>query len=252
MTNKYIRILPAVLFSALLIFAGAKAFFDEIALLKQELALWEEVNAEDFSDVIEQLDDITGAVFTDVGDNDWFSPYVSSLTEWGVVSGYKDSDGLSTGEFKPANYVTVAEALKMTIKAADVPEECDLAADSIAGRHWADGFVRCAAKNGSRLFGAQPEISLDRPASRSEVLVMIHDSFKDELAPVYSSFNDTQGHPFEADIASAQIFGIVSGDKSSAGVELGTFRPNDPINRAEAAKIVYQRMKEEAKRELSK
>ena len=81
---------------------------------------------------------------------------------------------------------------------------------------------------------------------------MIHDSFKDELAPVYSSFNDTQGHPFEADIASAQIFGIVSGDKSSAGVELGTFRPNDPINRAEAAKIVYQRMKEEAKRELSK
>jgi len=35
----------------------------------------------------------------------------------------------------------------------------------------------------------------------------------------------------------------VSGDTNSDGTEKGTFRPDDAINRAETAKIIYERLK---------
>ena len=92
----------------LLILAGvAGAFFDEIVALQDELQVWEQANAADFSDVIEQLQDITGPVFRDVADNDWFNPYVASLAEWGIVSGFKDDRGRPTGEYRPGNQVTI-------------------------------------------------------------------------------------------------------------------------------------------------
>ncbi|MBU0459032.1 S-layer homology domain-containing protein [Patescibacteria group bacterium] len=248
-----IHIIPVVIVLTLIVTSAARAFFDEIAQLKQELQLWEEVHAADFTDVIEQLDDITGTVFTDVTEEDWFTSYVSSLMDWGVVSGYKDSAGRPTGKFKPGNYVTTAEALKMAMKAADIDEtQCDtVAMHASASEHWAASYIACAEEKGVRMFKIPDETSLDRPARRAEVITIILDSFGDDVMPVYSTFNDTRGHIFESDIAHAQLYGIVGGDTNKDGVELGTFRPDDPINRAETAKIVYQRMKEEARKELA-
>jgi hypothetical protein len=90
------------------------AFFDEVVALKAELAAWEAVHAEaNFDDILEQLDDIAGTVFGDVSDEAWYAPYVTSLAEWGIVSGYRDASGNTTGQFGPGNSVTVAEVLKM-------------------------------------------------------------------------------------------------------------------------------------------
>lgn len=224
--------------------AGAQ-FFDEIVALQEELRVWEESNAADFTDVIEQLDDITGAVFRDVGDNDWFNPFVASLSEWGIVSGFKDENGRPTGEYKPGNKVTVAEVLKMAMEAARVhTDNCtNVPLHPQAANHWAKPYIACAEAMGVRLLDPRLPADLNRPAKRAEVLTIIHDTFQDEVLPLYSSFSDTQGHRYEADIAYANLYGIVSGDTDSSGAETGTFRPDDSINRAEVAKVIYEKLK---------
>ena len=230
----------------LLILAGAAgAFFDEIVALQDELQVWEQANAADFSDVIEQLQDITGPVFRDVADEDWFNPYVASLAEWGIVSGFKDDKGRPTGEYRPANKVTIAEALKMAMESAGIDDaQCaNNPAHPQAANHWAKSYVACGEAMGVRMLDPRVPADLNRSATRAEIITIIHDTFKDEVLPLYSSFSDVQGHRFEADIAYANLYGIVGGDTDANGAELGTFRPDDAINRAETAKIIFERLK---------
>lgn len=239
------NIITTLTLGLLVIVGAAGAFFDEIVALQEELQVWEDTNAADFSDVIEQLEDITGPVFRDVADADWFNPYVASLAEWGIVSGFKDDRGRPTGEYRPGNEVTIAEVLKMAMEAAQVDEaQClNTPLHPQALNHWSVNYVACAEDMGLRMLDPRLPADLNRPAKRAEVLTIIHDTFADNVLPLYSSFSDTQGHRFEADIAYANLYGTVSGDTNSDGTEKGTFRPDDAINRAETAKIIYERLK---------
>jgi hypothetical protein len=224
------------------------AFFDEVVLLKQELQTWEATQAADFTDVVAQLDDITAPVFRDVPANSWFSPYVSSLAEWGIVSGYRNAQGQQTGEFKPSSNVTIAEALKMAMVAAKVDVSLCTNAPTLAGaeNHWAKAYVACAEAMDMRLFrGNAP--SLDSAAKRSQVIAIINDAFGEQVLPLFSSFRDTAGNPWESDIAYAALLGIVSGDKDASGNPTGYFRPNENIVRAEVAKVIYEKIKDEVK-----
>ena len=231
----------------------AMLFFDEVASLKAELAQWQEVHEEaDFTDVIEQLDDLAGTTFTDVDDLAWFAPYVSSLAEWGIVSGYKDAQGKTTGAFGPGDPVTVAEVLKMAVNAARVDTtECSPPTYTAeANSHWAKDYVGCAEELRARLFAPSYGITLNRPARRAEVLAIMHDVAGDSVPALFASFIDTQGHRFESDIAYASQLNVVSGDTDASGAATGTFRPDDAVNRAEAAKIIYQKIKEQAKQDV--
>ncbi len=232
---------------------AAKAFFSELEEMKQELVTWQTTHAADFSDLLNTLEDLSGSDYEDVTDADWFSPYVVSVSDWGIVTGYKDEIGKPLGKFGPSNPVTVAELLKMAMEAAQVKEEeCGLVPPihtEVIG-HWAAKYVSCGEASGIRILKAQP-LNLNRIANRAEVLSVIHDAFRDQVPPIFSNFKDTANHPLEADIAFAYSRGIVSGDKDGQGIELGTFRPNEPINRAEVAKIIYERLKVDVKDELA-
>lgn len=241
------RLLPLVagLMLAILAVPASRAFFDELDELKQELIVWQTTHAADFSDLMNTLDDLSGPQFIDVSEADWFSPYVASVSDWGIVSGYSDATGQPTGRFGPSNPVTVAETLKMTFEAAQVDTaRCGLVPslhpDAIG--HWASAYVSCAESLGVRLLKDE-QTAIDRIATRAEVLSMLHDAFGDQVPPIFSNFRDTVGHPLEADIAYAYSRGVVSGDKDALGIQTGTFRPNDPINRAEVAKIIYERLR---------
>lgn len=228
-----------------LVAPAAKAFFDELTQLRQELVTWETTHAADFSDLINTLDDISGVQFGDVADADWFNPYVQSVASWGIISGYRGTDGRPTGIFGPANNVTVAEMLKIALKSAGRDETvCGLVPPlhPQAIGHWAAPFVSCGEALEMNILN-DPTVDLNRAASRAEVVEMIDDAFGDDVPPLYSNFRDTAGHPLEAHIAYAYTRGIVSGDKNAQGVETGTFRPDESINRAEVAKIIYQRLR---------
>lgn len=196
----------------------------------------------DFQKVLQQVEEAKDASktgFKDVKEADWFGRYVSSVAKWGVAAGYKDKDGKPTGKYGPGDPVTVAEILKMAMKAAKTDEkECPAAVKHPkAGAHWAKVYVACGEAWGVRLLKGNPD--LNRGASRAEVLTILFDAFKEEAPKESSDFTDSQGHPFEADIAYAAKLGIVSGDKDEDGNLKGTFRPNDKVNRAEAAKMIY-------------
>ncbi len=222
--------------------SAVHAFLDQIDSLKAELVSWQTSHAADFSDLFTTLDNLSGNSFNDVAEGDWFSPYVATVSGWGVVSGYKDANGRPLGKFGPANAVTVAELLKMAFKASQIDTAtCGLVppTHSQAIGHWAQEFVSCGEQMKLRIL-QDTKISIDRKASRAEVIAVLNDVFGEVVPPLFSNFRDTQGHRLEADIAYAYTRGIVSGDKDSKGIETGLFRPNDNINRAEVAKIIYE------------
>lgn len=223
----------------------ALGFFEIFEQLKQEIRTMEQSQqGQDRDAVVRKLDTGAGR-FTDVRDGDWFYQYVSSTARWGIVSGYKDAAGKPTGTYGAGNTVTVAEILKMALKAAQVDETACNGAPGFpqADSHWARPFVLCAQEKAMRLIAQRPD--LNRPALRGEVLSVIFDAFGDEVPPLFAPFKDTENHPLESDIAYAAALKMVSGDKDTKGTLLGTFRPNAPVNRAEAAKIIYERLRVE-------
>ena len=225
-----------IVFSLFLSISPAYGFFQILDKVRQQ------EKGGDLGKVLQQVEEAKNASksgFRDVKEGDWFGSYVSSVAKWGIVSGYKDKDGKSTGKYGPGDPVTVAEILKMTMKSAKVDEkECPAAVKHPkAGAHWAKVYIACGEAWGVRLLKGNPD--LNRGASRAEVLTILFDFFKDAVPQEPSDFSDAKGHAFEADIAYAAKLGIVSGDKDEDGNPKGTFRPNDKVNRAEAAKMIY-------------
>ena len=232
-------------FVLLLVAKPAYGFFGALDELKSEFDTIESASESDLSEILNQLQEISsdGSDFLDVSNDDWFKKYVSSVSRWGIASGYKDANGKSTGKFGPGDNVTIAQMLKMALRAAQVDEtKCTGTARlAQAHNHWANSFVVCAEQKGMRILSSSPD--LNRPALRGEVLSIVHDAFGDSVPPMLSTFKDTIDHPLESDIAYAAALGVVSGDRDSSGNTVGTFRPNSPINRAEAAKIVYEKLR---------
>lgn len=234
-----------ILFFILLLPQTAAGFFGSLDSLQAEFEKIESGGeGEELTEILNQLDEVSGTVrFKDVPDGAWFHRYVSSVARWKIVSGYKDTGGNPTGNFGPGNPVTVAEILKMAYGSSEKNTAACTAAPrhSEAANHWASIFVACAEEDGVRLIEAGA--SLNRPATRAEVLSVIHDVFKERVPPLLSSFTDTAGHGFESDIAFAAAMGIVTGDKDADGNPTGMFRPDDNVNRAEAAKIIYEKLR---------
>lgn len=222
---------------------SANAVFDELAELRQEFTAWQTTHTVDLGDLMAKFETLATPSFEDVRDEDWFLRYVISVAEWGIVSGYKDSDGAPTGSFGPGNPVTIAEMLKIVFEAAQVDElACDTTLLAPNEKdHWAAPYVACGLERQMRMLRL-PNPDLNRPALRGEVMSIVHDGFGDTVPPLYASFSDVRGHLYEADIAYAALAGVISGDKTDAGEDTGTFRPNDRLNRAEAAKIIYEKL----------
>ncbi len=233
------RILPLGLIVTLVVIAfPLAAYFDELSSIKAELVAWQtKHDAADFSDLYHTLDQLAAPTFDDISQDAWYATYVNSVASLGIMSGYKDADGESTGQFGPGNNVTIGEILKMAFKVAKIDEkQCGTAG---AGAHWAQRFASCGEKMAFRLF-YNPPVDLNRPATRAEVLAILFDASGTKAATGMAPFSDTVTHPYANDIAAATERGVVAGDKDINGAPTGTFRPDAPVLRAEAAKIIYQ------------
>ncbi|MBI3336633.1 S-layer homology domain-containing protein [Candidatus Peregrinibacteria bacterium] len=239
--GKFIAILVFVLLAGIPWGKGL-AFFEVLDDLTRELDAMEQ-GGTGLEDLVEQLDLGGGGSFKDIKQGEWYTQYVARVAQWGIVSGYKDTQGRALGVFGPGDPVTIAEILKMALKAAKVDETAckGIARHPQAQGHWAYLYVVCAEEKNFRIL--QYPTNLNGPALRGEVLAIMHDAFGDKVPPLLSVFKDTAYHPYETDIAYAAALGVVSGDTDSAGNPIGTFRPNDEVNRAEATKIIYEKLK---------
>ena len=97
--------------------------------------------------VIANETDMTGAPkFSDVASDTWFYKYVSVAAKNSMFEGYKDASGNLTGRFGPGDMVTRAQASKVLLKAAGVPEKLSPAAPfvDVNPGDWFYGYVTSA------------------------------------------------------------------------------------------------------------
>lgn len=170
--------------------------------------------------------------FKDTDDTEWYTEYVAAVKEKGIIGGYKDAAGNPLGEYRPANMITIAEILKIGLEASGKGEADGTPNLVGALNHWARGYVKKAEELGLDLVSGN--VDLNRPATRAEVIRMMLEALGIKPPAVTSvDFSDVPvTHVHAAFIQYAKELGIVSGDAGKT-----TFRPDAPINRAEAAKI---------------
>ena len=183
------------------------------------------------------------ASFRDVDDGAWYAPYVAAMVRRGVVSGDADKQGNPLGTFRPQDYVTIAEGLKIVFRSAGIKEEqcTGTPHNQQAADHWSRSFVLCAEGIVVRLM--TPQTSLNRSMTRGEAVALIDDVFGDPAPADFTlPFRDAAGHRYAADIAYNAVLKIITGDTDSSGQVTGYFRPNDPLKRSEIVKIIARKL----------
>lgn len=180
-------------------------------------------------------------IFSDVSQSAWFASYVQQSAEAGIVTGYEDTSGKLTGKFGPSNTITVAESLKIASEGAGYDEAAYASKVSSGVDHWASAYVSVAKSEEFPVVGRGGNI--DRAATRAEVAAFLAAAFQlqtdgVELGSRYTDVKSTTEFAYSVEVLSRD--GILSGDTDVTGKATGTFRPTQPINRAEVAKMIMK------------
>lgn len=179
--------------------------------------------------------------FRDIPQNSWFAPFAFEAAKFGIMAGYKDTDGTPTGTFGPEHPVTLAELSAITHRLMGIskPTPSKQPQNLRARRTWFSPFFASAEQKGWLAY-VGPEVDPLKPATRGEVVVTLLHALDIPLQwPKGELFSDVAIQtPFAAAIETAVQKNIVSGYADAEGKPIGTFGPEDPVNRAEMAKII--------------
>lgn len=178
----------------------------------------------------------------DVPRQAWFAPYVRDVAERGIVSGYRDAAGKPLGQYGPGNPVTIAELAAMAVRTARIDDAgcTDSPANKAARGTWAARIIGCAEQGKWSVY-ANGSVNPNRSATRAEVVATILEAFKVGTTERVNStnFRDVTGETAYANaIGRAVADKIVSGYADAQGKATGYFGPQNPINRAEVAKVI--------------
>lgn len=206
-----------------------------------KLRVREVTKNEEFVEISVDKENVT---LRDVPQEAWFSTYVFNAAKYKVLAGYKDEAGRPTGLFGPGNNVTVAELAKIAHKLGGVSEE------SFIGKNpenpgalgvWFSPFVASAESRGWTVF---QDTTIDplRPATRAEVvqtfLQVLDVPLRWQKGQLFSDV--ALRTRYAAAIETAAGDKIIDGRMDDNGKPLNLFAPEDPINRAEIAKIINE------------
>ena len=171
--------------------------------------------------------------FSDVREGDWYYPYITDLTDRGIINGRPD------GSFAPGASLTRAEFVKMLALASgdDLPDG-KTGFEDVSESAWYAPYIAWAENRGvvlghNGIFDHSGSISRQDMAV---ILVRYAESAGIELprtepAPSYADAPDIADYAAEA-VYFLQKAGIMSGNTACE------FRPKEPATRAEAAKII--------------
>jgi hypothetical protein len=128
--------------------------------------------------------------------------------------------------------VTYAEITKIALELTNTKPVDDDAANTSAKGTWSSHFVATMEKRKISVFKSS-NFDVNAPAPRGAVVDILLRTFDAKFENAHVPYSDVpKNHRYFDAIAQATADGIVSGDGG-----IGTFRPDDSINRAEAAKI---------------
>jgi S1-C subfamily serine protease len=170
----------------------------------------------------------TSGQFQDVSPASWYAMYVQAGYEYGLLGGRQ------AGQFAPSAHLTVAEAVKLAVSLHSVYHTGKAAFASAAP--WYKPYVDEALKK--QIIPA-PYDDYNRPVSRAEFAEMLSRALPDGALPAINTIYDNA----VPDVAMSDSFSGAVYRLYRAGVlrgsdRFGTFRPFDPLSRAEAAAIV--------------
>lgn len=172
--------------------------------------------------------------FKDVLATDWFCTHVKSVLQLKIFEGYKNADGTPKGTFGPADSITLGQLAKVgTI----LRNKKDLDPKPTGDNWFAPYMDVMHGLSFTSFRGADPLAF----ATRSDVIATIFEALNfsytyQESVPPYTDVS--MDDPNIAYIGTGTKMGIISGDIDGKGNPTGTFRPNDPVNRAEVVKMI--------------
>ncbi|MEK7528477.1 MAG: S-layer homology domain-containing protein [Patescibacteria group bacterium] len=170
--------------------------------------------------------------YKDVPLDQWFARHVIEVTNDGIAAGKKDQSGNLLGIFSPGEKVKISEMLRMVFESSGQGPADGIPDYMQARDHWARGYVKRAEEVGISL--VQGHADINREATRAEVCRIILEVQGIIPASVFRvDFPDVAvNHRDAAYIQGCKNMGLFEGDGQ------GRFRPDDGINRAEAAKVI--------------
>lgn len=161
--------------------------------------------------------------FTDVGHDHWAAPFIQKLAKKRIVK------GVGAYRFEPGRSVTRAEVTKMLVLAAGVPGRQDQGGGETAG-HWARSYVAAAQAAGAIRGYPDGTVRPDGNVTRAELAAMVTRFLK--LGEKPASMPDAAGHWASGWVGALVEKGVLKGYPD------GTFRPDTPVTRAEAARLL--------------
>lgn len=198
--------------------------------------------------------------FKDVPIDSWYFPYMQELQANDIFDGYKDEDGNHTGYFGPADELTVSEALKLAlyfnpairnydrfnlyseVAQLEPTEEITNLKNFLEGGfevpshlkgHWAEELFRKAYVLDFTLAKNLENLDPNRSITRGEIMELLTESFNVE-PPNFDQYSLTDIETTKyADLVEYWYQkGYINGYPDS------TFKVDNPLNRAEAVKII--------------
>ena len=173
--------------------------------------------------------------FTDLESHKWAEEEIYALQEKGIVQ------GTGGNTFEPARAVTREEFVKMLVLSADIFDENATAAfsDSTEGA-WYVPYVG-SAYNAKLINGITEDIfGIGNVITREQLAVMVYRTLASQGALQNVSTDETF-----TDIKKVSDFAVVAVKYVKAsglmnGMGDGSFAPQDNVNRAQAAKVIYE------------
>ncbi|WP_158301939.1 Ig-like domain-containing protein [Paenibacillus mesophilus] len=167
------------------------------------------------------------STFTIVHMEGWGASTAERALHKAYITGYSD------GTFGPERSITRAEMAAILARTVDKAsdEAKGIAYNDVPSGYWAKEFIDKAAKTG--LMQGYPDASFrpDQTITRAE-MAAIAAKLRHDVQSLNSDFTDTNGHWAQTAISRAKSAGIIDGFPDA------TFRPEQPLTRAEAVTII--------------
>ncbi len=172
--------------------------------------------------------------FTDLGDYSWAEERICALYHKGVIAG-KDADS-----YDPAASVTRAEFVKMLCSALKLEsKEGNNPFADISSEDWYYTYVLTAYENGITGGVTETTFAPNAVVTREMAATLLKRGAGDIFKAGTKEFNDSA----EISDWATEAVSLLAANGVINGYETGSFRPQGELNRAEAAKLIYEILK---------
>ncbi len=169
--------------------------------------------------------------YTDLANDHWAAEAVNALSAKNVINGFTD------GTFRPNDAVTREQLVKMLVEAFELTGKSDVSFGDVSADRWSaayiDAALYCGIVNGVGGGNFAPEAVV----TRQDAAVMLARLCDVKGIELSGSASPTDSITI-ADYAQESVL-LLAGAGVISGFEDGSFRPNEVLTRAQAAKLIY-------------